>query len=63
MIVRERRQHLKLSQEQLAKEVGISRSMITKIELGLTTPSVPVAKKIGEALNIDWPKIFDENRE
>ena len=63
MIVREQRQHLKLSQEQLAKEVGISRSMITKIELGLATPSVPVAKKIGEALNIDWPKIFDENRE
>ncbi|MGI6562440.1 MAG: helix-turn-helix transcriptional regulator [Clostridia bacterium] len=35
-----------MTQEQLAKAAGISRTMITEIENGNANPSVEVAKKI-----------------
>jgi putative transcriptional regulator len=39
-----------MTQEQLAKKVGISRTMITEIENGNANPSVDVAKKIAAVL-------------
>ena len=49
-----------MTQEQLAKKVGISRTMITEIENGNANPSVKVAKKIAAVLGIDWTKFFEE---
>lgn len=40
-----------LTQEELAKKVGITRSHYTKIEVGRGNPSLPVAIKIKEVLN------------
>ena len=42
-----------LTQEQLAKMVGISRTMITEIENGNANPSVEVAKKIAAVLGLN----------
>jgi len=49
-----------LTQEQLAKMVGISRTMITEIENGNANPSVKVAKKIAAVLGFDWTRFYDE---
>jgi len=52
-----------LTQEQLAKAVGISRTMITEIENGNANPSVEVAKKIAAVLGFDWTWFFEDDGE
>ena len=48
-----------LTQEGLAKALGLSRAAYTNIENGRRRPSVKVAKKIGVILDFDWSKLFD----
>lgn len=48
-----------LTQEQLASEVGVVRQTICEIERGKNKPSVKVAKKIAEVLDLDWTNFFD----
>ena len=49
-----------LTQNSLAKAVGVVRQTISNIECGLNAPSVGLAKKIGEVLEINWIEFFDE---
>ena len=49
-----------MTQEQLAEKAGVSRSHVTRIERGEIRPSVPVAKKLGEVLDVDWRCFYDE---
>ena len=49
-----------LTQGQLAEQVGVSRTHITRIEKGDIKPSVPVAKRLGEVLDVDWRCFYDE---
>lgn len=63
MIIREARMLANITQESLAKKANVSRTMISKIENGNAKPSVSTAIKLGEILGIDWPKIFEEERE
>ena len=49
--LREIRLKRELTQDQIAKEVGITRSHYTKIEIGIGNPSLLVAIKIKEVLN------------
>lgn len=46
------------TQEQLAEKLGISRQAISKIECGLSKPTVQNAKKLGELLEVDWTEFF-----
>lgn len=55
--MREKREAMKLTQEQLAEIVGVSRSTITKIENG-SRPSVKTAQKIAQTLEFDWALFF-----
>ena len=57
-----RRKSNNLTQEQLAKKVGISRTMITEIENGKANPSVEVAKKIAAVLGFDWVRFFEDDQ-
>lgn len=57
-----RREH-NMTQEQLARKVGISRTMITEIENGNANPSIAVAKKIGAVLGFNWVKFFEDDDE
>jgi len=50
-----------MTQEQLAKKVGISRTMITEIENGNANPSVKVAKKIAAVLGFNWTRFYDDD--
>lgn len=50
-----------LTQEQLAKEAGVSQSLIWKIENGQRKPSVKVAKRIAAVLGFPWTDFFKES--
>ena len=49
-----------LTQGELAKKAGVVRQTISNIECGLTKPSVKLAKKLGEILEIEWTNFFDD---
>ncbi len=52
------RQVQKITQEELAKAVGVSRQTIIAIEKGNYTPSVLLALKIAKYFKIELNKIF-----
>lgn len=55
------RQQLSWSQEQLATQIGVKRSIVAYYESGRTYPSVPVLKRLAKVLQVslDW-LLFDE---
>lgn len=58
--LKEKRLSRNMTQEQLAKEVGISRTMITELENGNAKPSVKTAKAIAKVLDFSWTLFFDK---
>lgn len=48
-----------LTQYEVAEKAKMERSYYTMIETGSRTPSVPVAKAIGQALGFDWTIFFE----
>ena len=52
------RQLLGLTQDEVAKKVGISRSYYNQIETGERNPSGPVALRIATFYNFDMSKFF-----
>ncbi|MCL2140154.1 MAG: helix-turn-helix transcriptional regulator [Dehalococcoidia bacterium] len=53
-----RKQH-KLSQEELALAVGVTRQTITSIEIGKYTASLPLAYKIARYFGKTIEEVFD----
>lgn len=52
-----------MTQEELAKKVGIIRQTISNIECGISSPSIHVAIAIGHFLNFNWTEFFEEEIE
>ena len=48
----------KLTQEELAKKVEITRPYLTEIENGKRNPTIKIAKKIADILGVTVDKIF-----
>lgn len=57
--LKEERKKKKITQEQLAGLVGVSRQSINAIERGKYTPSTVLALKISEIFNTTVNKIFE----
>lgn len=57
-LVNEKRQNENITQEQLAKAVGVSRQTIIAIEKGNYTPSVTLALKISQFFKTRVEDIF-----
>jgi putative transcriptional regulator len=55
----ELRRERKLSQEELAREVGTTRQTITSIEVGRYTASLPLAYKIAHYFGLTIEEVFD----
>ncbi len=55
------RKNKRLTQQQLAELVGVDRTLISKIESGVATPSVTTAKKIAAVLGFDWVRFFEDD--
>jgi len=53
-----RKQH-KMSQEELANAVGVTRQTITSIEVGKYTASLVLAYKIAKHFNLTIEDVFD----
>ncbi|WP_205193237.1 helix-turn-helix domain-containing protein, partial [Burkholderia sp. LMG 13014] len=49
----------------LADETGLTKSYLSKVERGLSVPSIAVALKLSKALSVDVEQLFSEshNRE
>lgn len=56
--VRLLRKQKKLTQEELAKKIGVSRKTIVSLEKGNYTPSLLLAFQIAKELNVDINEIF-----
>lgn len=56
--IKKYRKQMKLSQVELAVEVGIDRAYLSEIENGRTNPSVNVLYAIADALKIEIEKLF-----
>ena len=59
MTIKLKRKEKNLTQKEVADKVGITRQMYSCVENGKRRPSVEVAKKIAEVLDIEWTKFFD----
>lgn len=59
-VLKEARIKKKLTQQELADKVGVSRQTISMIEIGANKPSVELAKKIGKVLKFKWSRLFED---
>ena len=57
--IAELRKAKKLSQEELALAVGVTRQTITSIEVGKYTASLPLAFKIAHYFGMSIEEVFD----
>ncbi len=57
--VQKNRKTKKLTQEQLAQAVGVSRKTIVSLERGNYIPSLLLAFKLSEVLEVDINKLFE----
>ncbi|RAS75211.1 helix-turn-helix transcriptional regulator [Priestia endophytica] len=55
----DKRNELKMTQEEVAKLAEIQRPYYTQIESGVRRPSVNVAKKIATIMNFNWVLFFE----
>lgn len=58
-IVLERRKELKLTQEDIAKKLNISRQYYNAIENFKKSPSVDLAKELADILGLEWTIFFN----
>lgn len=60
-IIQELRKQQKITQEELATAVGVSRQTIISIENGKYTASLVLAYKISHYFNLSIEQVFDFN--
>lgn len=56
--VKEKRKELRLTQEELAQKVGVTRRTIVSLEKGSYIPSLLLAMDLASALNIQIDQLF-----
>ncbi|MEV0533566.1 XRE family transcriptional regulator [Kitasatospora sp. NPDC050463] len=61
--VRVLRKQNRLSLEALAARVGVTKSYLSKVERGLSDPSISTALKLAHALKVDVGRLFSEDVE
>lgn len=59
-ILIEARKKKGLKQKDVSNALSVSQSAYSNIEKGKRNPSVPLAKKIGSLLELDWAELFKE---
>jgi putative transcriptional regulator len=60
--VKEHRERLGLSQERLARELGVSRQTIVNIERGINEPRVMLALALAAVLGVAVDQLFKKGR-
>ena len=54
-----KRKALKLTQEDVAEQCGVTRAYYTMIEAGTRNPKPATAKKIASVLGFDWTLFYE----
>ena len=62
MTMKEARENKGMTQQELAKAVGVKAVSICRYELGERTPRLAVAKKLGVILDIPWWDLIDNKK-
>lgn len=57
--LQKKREEAGVTQEQLAKKVGVTRQSISNIECGLAKPTIENAKAIAKELKFDWTEFYE----
>ena len=60
--LKNRRKELKITQDEIAKSIGITRSAYANYELGYTQPPMDKAKKIADSLNTHIDYLYDMSK-
>ena len=60
-MVRIHRLNAGLTLAELADQVGVTKSYLSKVERGLNTPSIAAALKLAKALNVKVEELFSED--
>ena len=60
MRIGEVRKTKKISQKDLAKQLGISNSLLSRYENGQAEPSLSTVKRIAKILNVDYRMLIDD---
>lgn len=61
MNIKEKREQLGISQKELAERCDIAQSTLCDIEQGRSNPSLPVAVKIAQALDVSSIQFFADD--
>lgn len=62
-IIKKNRKKLKLTQYDLAEQIGVDPKYISRIETGVSSPSLTVVEKIFEVLHINIKNLFEGESE
>lgn len=57
--IRELREHLGMTQQELAKKAGLSRKTIWSLETGNTLPNLAVLLAIAVILGVTWAALYE----
>jgi len=57
-LLEEKRNELKMTQEEVADKAGITRAYYSMIESGKKTPSPKIAQRITNIFNIEWTLFY-----
>ena len=60
--MRRRRRQLGMTQAELAQKAGMAQRTVAAYEAGERTPRVPAAMRLGDALDEDWRKFYEEEK-
>jgi len=58
-LVRAWREHLGLTQEEVARRMGVTQPSYAKIEAGKTRPRIATFKRLATAMGIMWEQLTD----
>lgn len=59
ILIKKHRKRLKLTQGELAEKIGVDPKYISRIETGVSSPSLNIVEKIFEVLNIHAKDLFE----
>lgn len=60
-LLQNHRKRLQLSQEEVAFKSGLTRQMVSKIEVGESAPTITTLMKYMKAINLDLLEILNES--
>ena len=58
-LIRAWREHLGLTQEEVARRMGISQPAYAKIEGGKTQPRIATCKRLAAAMGVEWEQLTE----